>query len=98
MAYTVDTAGELRIITMPKVDGMRFRFYKYDSKERVKFTIIGAKLQAIVQGKIIAYKKPNVNHFHFELMQANRGALSRGEGGADSERILENMLECVEII
>ena len=98
MSYQVERAGALRIITMPKLDGMRFRFYKYDTKERIKFTTIGAKLQAVVNGKIVAYKKPNSNNFHFELMQANRGALSRGEGGADSERILENMLECVEII
>lgn len=96
--YTIDRAGDLRIITIPKLDSMKYRFYKYNTKERIKFTTIGAKLQAVVSGKIVAYKKPHANNFHFELMQANRGALSRGEGGADSERILDNMLECIEII
>jgi hypothetical protein len=96
--YTVEGSTDIRLVTLLHSASHRYKFYSFDTSQRIKFKKNGARLYALVQGKVVVKKTPHTNHFNFALMQANRGALSRGEKGADSERILENMLECVEVI
>ncbi len=90
--------NDVRMIELPVSASLRYRFNRFDNKTRIKFKKEGSKLVAFVRGKIVVYKKPRATQYHYQLMQANRGALSRGECGADADRLLENMLECVEVI
>lgn len=98
MAYSIDTLGDLRIITMHKSEGMRYRFYKQATGQRIKFTIKGAKLQASVMGQIIAYNKPKINNFHWEYMILNTQQLRAGKVVTEREHdtLIENMLEFIE--
>ena len=100
MSCKIHGTGASRLLVVPMVAAHRWRFMQVKDGQavRVKFTRAGGRLLAVVSSKVLVYKKPLVNAFHFEYMQANRGALSRGEPGADSERILDNMLEYIEAI
>ena len=100
MGYKIHGTGASRLLVMPTKEVHRWRFMQVKDGQavRVKFTQAGGRLLAVVSDTVLVYKKPHANAFHYEYMQANRGALSRGEPGADSERILDNMLEYVETI
>lgn len=100
MSYNIHGTGADRLLVVPMIEAHRWRFMQVINGQavRVKFTRAGKRLLAVVSSKVLVYKKPHANAFHYEYMQANRGALSRGEQGADSERILDNMLEYIEAI
>lgn len=96
MQYSIHGVGAERVLMVASNVSHRFKFL--ENNQAVKFRRSGGKLVAAVHNKIAVYKKPHSNTFHFEYMQANRSSLSRGEGGANSERILDNMLEYIETI
>ena len=100
MSYKVHGAGASRLLVMPMMEAHRWRFMQVIDGQavRVKFTQAGKRLLAVVSDTVLVYKKPHANAFHYEYMQANRGALSRGEPGADSDMILDNMLEYMETL
>ena len=100
MGYEIHGTGADRLLVMPTRDAHRWRFMQVKDGQAVRVTFMqaGKRLLAVVSDTVLVYKKPHANAFHYEYMQANRGALSRGEPGADSERILDNMLEYIEAI
>ena len=100
MSYKIHGTGASRLLVLPMREAHRWRFMQVKDGQavQVKFTQAGGRLLAVVSSKVLVYKKPHANAFHYEYMQANRGALSRGEPGADSDIILENMLEYMETI
>ena len=100
MSYEIHGTGANRLLVVPMVAAHRWRFMQVKDGQavRVKFTRAGKRLLAVVSDTVLVYKKPHANAFHYEYMQANRGALSRGEPGADPDRILDNMLEYIEAI
>lgn len=95
--YSIQNIGAVRMIELPQNDGLRFRFFKEDGS-KIKLKAEGSKLRAFVTGKIVVKKLPHTNTFHREYMRQNGLALYRGLQGCDTERLVENMLECVEIV
>ena len=100
MSYEIHGTGANRLLVVPMVAAHRWRFMQVKDGQavRVRFIRAGGRLLAVISGTVLVYKKPHANAFHYEYMQANRGALSRGEPGADPDRILDNMLEYIEAI
>ena len=98
--YSVHGTGNRRVLVVPAAMAHRWRFVQVldGQPAAIKFKRAGAKLLAVVSDKVLVYRKPHASTFHYVLMQANRGALSRGEPGANSDRILDNMLEYIEAI
>lgn len=97
MSYNIHGTGASRLLVVPMREAHRWRFMQVKDEQavRVKFTQAGKRLLAVVSDTVLVYKKPHANAFHYEYMQANRGALSRGEAGADSDIVLDNLLEYV---
>ena len=79
---------------------MQFKFKNITSEGSipVKFKASGSKALAIVGESVMVYKKPNAQQFHYELMKANGIALYRGMSSADSDLLLDNMLDYIETI
>lgn len=94
--YTIEKLNESRLLVVPANEQHRWKFYNPD-KTAVRFRRKDNKCYAIIGEQVLVYKKPNAHQFHKELMRENGLALYRGLPGCDSERLLENMLEFIEI-
>lgn len=97
MNYCIHGTGETRILEVVAANAHRLRFWHKDGIEQIHFKKVGAKLVAVVTGGVMVYRLPNVNDFHRELMAMNGRALWLGLQ-ADTDRLVENMLEYVETI
>lgn len=99
--YEIDREGDSGILSIYANASHRYKFWQIDSegnKAPISFKRAGSKLMAAVVGDIAVYKKPNPNEFHREYMRENGLAMYRGLAGCDHDRLVENMLEYVEII
>ncbi len=95
MVYQIHGEGDNRVLELQASSSHRFRFWHRDGKEQIKFKQSGGKLIAAVTGKLLVYKLPNAHEFHREYMAHNRTALWLGLQ-ADTDRLVDNMLEFVE--
>lgn len=100
MAHEIIGLNSGRILVVSEDDTMRKRYYDIvgEDKLRIKFKRVGNNLMAKVGEEVAVYRKPNANSYHKTLMRENGLALYRGLSGCDSDMLMENMLEFVEII
>lgn len=97
--YTIHDAGDSRILELDANASHRFRFKQLVEGEwlPVKFKRAGSKLLAAVGDTVQVYKMPQAGQFHYEYMAQNARALWLAVP-MEHDRLVENMLEYVEII
>lgn len=114
IAYSLEQLNNGRLLTVDKLAKNRFRFYTHDGEKRVPIKLqesINGNWIAYVIGKVLVFKKPHFMTFHKECRRLNSKALWIGSGEKWDEiettweeirfkddRLLEDMLEIVEII
>ena len=97
--YTVQGLSDTRVLTLDVNASMRFKFKQLVENEYtpVKFKRVGSKLLAVVSDTVAVYKLPNAQAFHYEYMTQNARSLWLSVP-IEEDRLLENMLEFVEVI
>lgn len=97
--YSVDGEGDDRILSVQATASHRYKFWQIidGNREEIHFKKIGSKIMGVVSSQVIVFEKPNAQQYHREYMQHNARAMWCGMQ-AQPERLLENMLEYVEII
>lgn len=101
--YEVFTSDKEKLVQMPANEMFKWKFYTVKTSRKgipkrvpIKFEKIGSKLYGGTRGRLLVYKKPHAQTFHIQLMLENSRALRDGVLGADSDKIMENMLDFVE--
>lgn len=96
MAYELVKAEGVAVLMGTVQDAKNYRVK--ENGQVVKLRQVGGCVMAKVAGAVDVYKKPHAQTYHRELMRQNGLALYRGLAGADSEQLLDNMLEYVETL
>lgn len=97
--YTVQGIENNRVLVVDVNASMRYKFKQLVDGEYipVKLKRAGSKLIAVVSDTVAVYKLPNAQAFHYEFMVQNARSLWLAVP-LEHDRLVENMLEFVEVI
>lgn len=97
--YTVHGVGLTRVLELDANASHRYKFKQLLDGDfiAVKFKRKGGKLLAVVSDTVQVFKLPNAQRFHYEYMTQNARSLWLSVP-LEHDRLVENMLEFVELI
>lgn len=97
--YTVYNLTESRIITLPEIDGLRYRFKAVynDTVTPVKLVYTDNGYIGYFTGALQVYRVPSASTIHREYMKQNSRTLWLGVT-PDFDRLASNMLDYIETV